>query len=178
MSRSDASFSWRPGVLLARWWSEFRRARADLPWFKRVRRRVLLWLPIVLPAALILGSLSLYVGIGLRARYLTAEGMRSIENEAFSRGYRQIMVAHSLRPGDPAVHRAWVYVRSRTNEEAMLPEWQALAREGPLSPMEAKEHARLLLVYGNEAEFDAAIRPPWRLQRRREARPGGGHRRG
>jgi hypothetical protein len=158
MSRSDASFSWRPGVLLARWWSEFRRARADLPWFKRVRRRVLLWLPIVLPAALILGSLSLYVGIGLRARYLTAEGMRSIENEAFSRGYRQIMVAHSLRPGDPAVHRAWVYVRSRTNEEAMMPEWQALASEGPLSPMEAKEHARLLLVYGNEAEFDAAIR--------------------
>ena len=91
MKRERTPFSWRPRVLATRWWYEFRRKRSDLPWFKRVRRRFLLWLPIAVPAILILGSLSLYVGIGLRARYLVSEGMRSIEQESFARGYRQIM---------------------------------------------------------------------------------------
>jgi hypothetical protein len=158
MSRQrSSSFYWRPGSLARRWWSEFRRPRGDLPWFKRVRRRLLLWLPIAVPAILILGGLSAYVGIGLRARYLAAEGMRSVANDVFARGYRQIMVAQSLRPGDPAVHRAWVYVRSRTNDEPMLAEWEALAAEDELTPLEAKEHARLALVFGTEAQFDAAI---------------------
>jgi tetratricopeptide (TPR) repeat protein len=157
MKRERIPFSWRPRVLATRWWYEFHNKRRDLPWFKRVRRRFLLWLPIAVPAILILGGLSLYVGIGLRARYLVSEGMRSIEEESFARGYRQIMVAHSLRPGDPAVRRAWTYVRSRTNDEAMLPEWTAIAVQGELTPMEAKEHARLLLVYGKDAEFEAAI---------------------
>ena len=157
MSRRRPSFSWHPGSLARLWWSEFRRKRADLPWFKRLRRRVLLWLPVAVPAALLLGGLSIYLGIGLRARYLAAEGMRSVENDVFARGYRQIMVAHSLRPGDPAVHRAWVYVRSRTNDESMLAEWEALASADELTALEAKEHARLALVFGTEAQFDAAI---------------------
>ena len=158
MNRERSSFSWRPGSLARRWWSEFRRPRGDLPWFKRVRRRFLLWLPIVVPAILILGGLSVYLGVGLRARYLASEGMRSVSNDVFERGYRQIMVAHSLRPDDPAVHRAWVYVRSRTGEASMLPEWEALAAAGQLTPLEAKEYARLAVISGgNEAKSTEAI---------------------
>lgn len=158
MSRQRSSFSWRPGSLAKRWWSEFRRKRTDLPWFKRVRRRFLLWLPIAVPAILILGGLSTYVGVGLRARYLASEGMRSVSNDLFERGYRQIMVAHSLRPGDPVVHRAWVYVRSRTGEASMLPEWEALAAAGQLTPLEAKEYARLAVTSGGtEAKSTEAI---------------------
>ncbi len=157
MSRERSSSARRPRGLVGRWWSEFRQPRGDLPWFKRIRRRFLLWLPIAVPAIIILGGLSAYVGIGLRARYLAAEGMRSVENDVFARGYRQIMVAQSLRPGDPVVHRAWVYVRSRTNDEPMLAEWEALAAADDLTPLEAREHARLALVFGTEAQFDAAI---------------------
>ncbi|MEX1110848.1 MAG: hypothetical protein WEB31_03510, partial [Chthoniobacterales bacterium] len=157
MTRQRSSFSWRPDSLARRWWSEFRRKRTDLPWFKRIRRRFLLWLPIVVPAILILGGLSAYVGVGLRARYLASEGMRSVSNDAFERGYRQIMVAQSLRPGDPVVHRAWVYVRSRTGEASMLPEWEALAADGQLTPLEAKEYARLAVTTGTEAKSTEAI---------------------
>ncbi len=157
MSASRQTSSRRRGGLIGRWWSEFRRKRADLPWFKRFRRRVLLWLPIVIPAVLIIGGASLYFGVGLRARYLAAEGMRSVEKDVFARGYRQIIAAHSLRPGDPAVHRAWVYVRSRTGEESMLPEWEALAAAGELTPLEAKEYARLAVTTGTEAQSGEAI---------------------
>jgi len=143
--------------LPGRWWYEFREPGDDLPPFKRVRRRVLLWLPIVLPAVVILGGLSLYIGIGLRARHLASEGLSSFEQEFFVRGYRQIMAAHSLRPGDPAVRRAYTYARSFANDEAMLPEWMSLAAGGELSPREAKEHARLLMAYGTDADFEAAI---------------------
>jgi len=157
MTRERSSFSWRPGSLARRWWSEFRRQRGDLPWFKRMRRRFLLWLPIAVPAILILGGLSAYVGVGLRARYLASEGMRSVSNDVFALGYRQIMVAHSLRPDDPVVHRAWVYVRSRTGEASMLPEWEALAADGQLTPLEAKEYARLAVTAGTEAKSIEAI---------------------
>lgn len=157
MSSSRKTSSRRRGGLIGRWWTEFRRKRSDLPWFKRFRRRVLLWLPIAVPALLLLGGISLYFGVALRARYLAAEGMRSVENDVFARGYRQVMAAHSLRPGDPAVHRAWVYVRSRTGEESMLPEWETLAAAGPLTPLEAKEYARLAVTTGTEAQSGAAL---------------------
>jgi len=149
--------SWRPAILVWRWWLEVRRPRRDLPWFKRIIRRTLLLLPVAVPAAIIFGGLSVYWGIMLRARYLVGEGMRSIEQEAFARGYRQIMVAYSLKPGDQAVRRAWVYARSRTNDNAMVAEWNLLASESDLSPLEAQERARLLLVFGPEAEFREAL---------------------
>ena len=157
MSSNRSSSSRRPTGLVKRWWFEFRRKRGDLPWFKRLRLRILLWLPIAVPGILILGGLSVYLGIGLRARYLVAEGMSSITADAFARGYRQIMVAHSLCPNDPAVHRAWVYARSRTDEEPMLAAWEALAATDELTVLEAKEHARLALVFGTEAQFEEAI---------------------
>ena len=154
MPQSPNSSGW-----LARWW----RAATE-PFFideertiaQQRLRRILLWLPVVVPVVLAVAGLGIYFALGIRARQLAEDGMESLRVKSYAKAQRQIMSAHGLRPGEPAVRRAETYLRSRMNNTNALAGWRGLAAEFDLSAEESEERARLTMLYGDKEEFLAA----------------------
>jgi hypothetical protein len=142
-----------------RWWSA-----ATEPFYideertiaQQMTRRVLLWLPIVLPALALLAAVVIYVAVGVRARNLAAEAMESARSGGLVKARMQAMSAHGLRPDDLAVRRTLAFVRSKINDRAALDLWQELADETPLNAEEAKEYAVFAMIFGTDDQFVAA----------------------
>jgi hypothetical protein len=142
-----------------RWWSA-----ATEPFYideertiaQQMTRRVLLWLPIVLPALALLAAVVIYVAIGVRARNLAAEAMESARSGGLVKARMQAMSAHGLRPRDLAVRRAVAFVSSKIYAPAALGLWEQLAADTPLTAEEAKEYAVFAMLFANDDQFGAA----------------------
>jgi len=108
---------------------------------------------VVVPVVLAVAGLGIYFALGIRARQLAEDGMESLRAKSYAKAQRQIMSAHGLRSGEPAVRRAETYLRSRMNNTNALADWRGLATEFDLSAEEREEHARLTMLYGKKEEF-------------------------
>ena len=71
-----------------------------------IMRRILVWTPVLVLAAIVFGALGFYLFTGWRARDLTAKALANAEsgNARFAR--LQLTSAARLRPDDPVVKRA------------------------------------------------------------------------
>ncbi len=158
MKPESATSPPRPTLLSLprRWWSA-----ATEPFYideertiaQQMTRRVLLWLPIVLPALALLAAVVIYVAIGVRARNLAAEAMESARSGGLLKARMQAMSAHGLRPDDLDVRRAVAFVRSKINDRAALDLWEQLAADTPLTAEEAKEYAVFAMLFGTADQF-------------------------
>ena len=119
-------------------------------------RKVLLWLPVVLPVVALLAAAAFYLAVGIRARNLAGEAMGSARSGALVKARMQAMSAHSLRPDDLAVRRVVAFVGSKFNDRAALELWEQLAADTPLTAEEAKEYAVFAMLFGTDDQFAAA----------------------
>ncbi|MFZ4483513.1 MAG: hypothetical protein ACOYOL_05975 [Chthoniobacterales bacterium] len=144
---------------LSRWWKA-----ANLPLHideertisQQVIRRVLLWLPVVLPVVCLVAVTSIYFLIGWRARSLAAEAMASVRAEGWAKARMQVQSASNLRPNDPAVRRARLFVQSAMNDPAALPLWEELRADTKFTAEEAEANARVATWYGTDAQYEQA----------------------
>jgi tetratricopeptide (TPR) repeat protein len=145
--------------LLRRWWKA-----ANLPLhineertiFQQVVRRILLWLPVVLPVVCVVTVAAVYFLIGWRARSLAAEAMASVRAEGWAKARMQVQSAANLRPNDPAVRRARLFVQSSMIDPAALPLWEELRAGTTFTAEEAEAIARVATWYGTDAHYEQA----------------------
>lgn len=124
--------------------------------FKGVLRRVMLWLPVAVLLAAILGAAGFYFFTGWRARDLAAKAMANALAGNLQMARLQVISARNLRAGDPAVKRTMIYVQSRLNDSGALPLWEDFAADGSPTGDELKEWARVAMLFGTDEQFARA----------------------
>ncbi|MEY3481326.1 MAG: hypothetical protein RIQ71_2101 [Verrucomicrobiota bacterium] len=144
----------------ASWWKE-----ANMPLHKSglspgraLLRRFMVYVPVVVLLAAVVGGAGLYFFTGWRAGDLARKAMDNARQGNLTMARVQIMSANNLRPDNSAVKRALVYVQSRFNDPASLALWEELAAKGTdLSADETGEWARLAASAGTEEQFARAM---------------------
>ncbi len=143
-----------------RWWKE---ATSPIPWhyhnapWEAVLRRALLWLPAVVLAAALLGAAAFHVFIGWRAGNLVEKALANARAGNLAMARLQIASAENLRPDNPGVRHAKIFVHSRLGDPAANAGWEDLAALGGLTAEEIEERARLAALSGSDAQFERAI---------------------
>lgn len=146
--------------LIRRWW---KLATAPILWdeyepaWRTILQRVLLWLPPVVLIAVLAGGTSLYLFLGWRAMDLAGKALENARSGNLSMAWLQIRSAENMRSNLTEVQRAKAFVLSRIGTGASLLLWEKLAAKGKLSPEESEEWARLAMMMGTEAQFEAAV---------------------
>ena len=146
--------------IFRRWWKE---ASGPIPWhyhrlaWHAVLRRALLWLPVVALVASMVGGAAVWLLIGWRANDLAGKALANVRAGNLPMARLQIMSAANLRPRDPGVRRAHIFVQSKFNDPAALALWEKLAAEVELTPAEIEERARLAARAGSDAQFACAV---------------------
>ncbi|MGA0849577.1 MAG: hypothetical protein ACO3RX_06455 [Chthoniobacterales bacterium] len=122
-----------------------------------IMRRILVWTPVLVLAAIVFGALGFYLFTGWRARDLTAKALANAEagNARFAR--LQISSAASLRPDDPAVKRAFALVESQLGNPDAVQAWEEIGWEADLNPDEIDARAESMARHGSEEQFVRAV---------------------
>lgn len=119
-------------------------------------RRFMLWVPLLVLAAVLVGGAGFYFFTGWRARDLAGKAMENARSGNLPMARLQVISATSLRGGDPEVRRAKLYVQSRLNDPATLADWAKLAAGEKLTDEELEEWARVTMLGGTDAQFAQA----------------------
>jgi tetratricopeptide (TPR) repeat protein len=121
-------------------------------------RRILLWLPVVVLVLLLGGAAGFYAFTGWRAQDLARKATTSAEQGELRFALIQAESARGLRPRDPAVLRAYASVLAAADDRRTLAIWDQLAAAGPLSAEDRMKRAEAAVRFGNDAQFEAAIK--------------------
>ena len=142
------------------WWKEatIPLGKSGLSPGRALLRRILLWVPVVVLVAAMVGGAGLYFFTGWRAGDLARKAVDNAIAGNLAMARLQIMSANNLRPDSSAVKRALVYVQSRFDDPASLGRWDELSAEGTaLSAEEIDEWARVAALAGTEEQFGRAM---------------------
>ena len=123
-----------------------------------VLRRILLWLPVVVLVVLLGGAAGFYVFTGWRAKDLARKATVSAEQGELRFALIQVESARALRPRDPAVLRAYASVLAASDDRRTLAIWDQLAAAGALSAEDRVKRAEAAVRFGDDAQFEAAIK--------------------
>lgn len=124
--------------------------------FRALLHRAMLWIPVAVLAAALLGAAGFYFFTGWRARDLAERAMDNARSGNLQMARLQAVSAGNLRAHDPIVQRTQLYVRSRLNDPAAPSAWEQLAEEQKLNHEELEEWARSAMLSGTDEQFDRA----------------------
>ncbi|MBU3666358.1 MAG: hypothetical protein FGM15_10860 [Chthoniobacterales bacterium] len=143
-----------------RWWREatgpIRRSR-HRTYFRAVLRRVVLWTPVFVLAAIIVGVVGLQFFITWRARDLARKAVESAEEGRWPAVRVQISSARNLRPQDPAVLRALAVIETKMGLPSAAKTWEELPDGIELSNDDLKSRAMAMMRGGDETQYTEAL---------------------
>lgn len=120
-------------------------------------RRFMLWVPVLVLLAAMVGGIGFYFFTGWRSGDLARKAMDNAREGNLPMARLQIMSANNLRSDSSVVKRALVYVQSRFNDPASPGRWEELAAQETLSADEIEEWARAASLAGTEEQFNRAL---------------------
>ena len=120
-------------------------------------QRATLWLPALVLAAALLAVTTFQVFTGWRAGDLAEKALANARTGNLAMARLQIASAENLRPGNPGVRRAKIFVRGRLGDPSANESWEELAAQASLTPEEIEERARLATQSGNDEQFGRAL---------------------
>ncbi|MBU3664633.1 MAG: hypothetical protein FGM15_01965 [Chthoniobacterales bacterium] len=143
-----------------RWWRE---ATGPIEWhhaqtpFHAVLRRVLLWVPVAVLAAVVFGSIGLHFFVGWRARDLARKAVASAEEGRWPAAQVQIGSARNLRPEDPAVQCALAVIETKMGLPSAAKTWSQLPEGFQLTKEELEARALAMMRNGDEPQYAEAL---------------------
>lgn len=120
-------------------------------------RRTGLWLPVLVPAVVVVAALGFYFFTGWRAHDLARKARANVRAGELRYALIQAESARSLRANDPAVLRAYAVALAANNSPKALEVWDRIREAGPLSVEDLSEEASAAVRLADDAKFNAVV---------------------
>lgn len=129
----------------------------ELEGARRYLRRIWLWIPVLVPAALVIAGVGFYLFTGWRAHDLARKSRANVRAGELRYALIQAESARSLRANDPAVLRAYAIALAANNSPTALDVWERIRKAGPLSPEDLSEEASAAVRLADDAKFNSVV---------------------
>ena len=139
------------------WWREITGRAGEEARGRGMWRRILLWLPVAVLLAIIVGGIGFYFFTGWRARDLARKAQISIKYGDLRYALLQAESARSLRGNSPQVLRAYAAALGAVGDKRSLLAWRRLADIEPLTGEDMAEEAAATARLGTDEEFDGVV---------------------
>lgn len=150
-----------PADRIREWWSKatgpvYRAEHASLT--QALSECVLLWMPVVLSAAVLASAVGAYFFTGWRARDLAAKAVTSAESGNFRLAAIQVESARQLRPKHPDVVKARALVASIAGDPSSVELWSEFPLDvTSLLPREMASRSESLVKFGDAVQRRQAL---------------------